>query len=393
MLDNNQIKQILADWSFWDTAPLNAVAREIELPAELNERLAFVIQGVRRCGKSTLMTQLPKIYNIPLKQCYFCNFEDTRLVNYLDHSLLDAIYSVARAEIPKDKPCYFFLDEIQNVENWEKWIYTKLERPKNNYFILTGSNSCLLSGEFASSLTGRHLTIELFPFSFQEYKELYSERTIEEYLQQGGFPQPLISYRDAKKILQEYFNDIILRDIAKRSHARNPQAIKQVVQMVYESTGSEFSYRKIAASTDLTVDTIKSYLTAAEQAYLLFECPYFAHSLRKRANKPKKYYPIDIGMMHAITTSTSANLGKSLELAVFLHLKQKYDEVFYWSETGKGEVDFIVKENNVSIPIQVTTDTPKPRHNRALDNFYDAHPMSAEPVFISLSNIMDFLSA
>src|SRR3990167_3444130 len=340
MIHNKSLKSILVDWSFWSTPPSSGLRRQICLPNRLNADLALIIQGVRRCGKSTLLTQLPMRYSLPLSQCYYCNFEDPRLMNDLDYRLLDQIVSLAREEFSAGSPCYFFFDEIQNVDGWEKWLHTQFERPKNNYFVLTGSNSCLLSGEFGTALTGRHITVELFPFSFSEYQVLCPGKKLEDYLLSGGFPRPIL-FEHPYQLLQEYFNDIILRDVLKRVHARTPDSIKQVAKMTFDSCGSELSYRKIAAVTGLTVDTVKTYLEACEQAYLLFACPFFAFSEKKQLAKQKKYYPIDPGLRYAVTNTIGRDYGKSLELLVYLRLKQTHDKVFYWQETHRGEVDFI----------------------------------------------------
>lgn len=390
MLSDQSLIEILAEWSFWDTPPPPGLPRQLTLPKALQADLALIVQGVRRCGKSTLLSQLPKHYAIPLAQCYYCNFEDPRLMNDLDYKLLSRIITLARKKIPADKPCYFFFDEIQNVEEWEKWLHTQLERPKLNYFILTGSNSHLLSGKFATALTGRHITLELFPFSFAEYKTVFPKKTLEDYLASGGFPRPLI-FEQPYQLLQEYFNDIILRDVLKRVHARTPEAVKQVAKMTFETCGSELSYRKIAAVTGLTVDTVKSYLEACEDAYLLFACHYFAFSEKKQLSRQKKYYPIDSGMRHAITNVTGQNLGKSLELMIFLRLKQTHEQVFYWQEPNKGEVDFVATRGNVITPYQITWGAPEERHEKALQNFYENFPQASEAVFITRNNAEMFL--
>ncbi len=385
MLPDQSLIEILGDWSFWDKPPSSGLTRQLILPEKLHTDLVLIIQGVRRGGKSTLLSQLPKHYDIPLIHCYYCNFEDPRLINDLDYTLLNRIIALARNKIPKDKPCYFFLDEIQNVQEWEKWMHTQLERPKNNYFILTGSNSRLLSGEFATALTGRHITLELFPFSFSEYKALFPKKNLENYFISGGFPRAL-TFEQPYQLLQEYFNDIILRDVLKRVHARSPDAIKQVAKMTFESCGSELSYRKIAAITGSTVDTVKSYLEACEDAYLLFACPYFAFSEKKQLSKQKKYYPIDSGMRYAITNVTGRDLGKSLELNVFLRLKQMYEQVFYWQESRKGEVDFVGIKGNTIVPYQVTWEGIQPRHEKALQYFYENFSQANEAVFITRDN-------
>lgn len=374
----------------WENPPAPSLIRQIALPKRLDDDLALIIQGVRRCGKSTLLSQLPTHYNIPLTQCYFCNFEDPRLMNDLDHKLLSSIVTLARKKIPAHCPCYFFFDEIQNVQDWEKWLHTQLERPKQNYFILTGSNSRLLSGEFATALTGRHISLELFPFSFAEFKTLLPENNLENYLLASGFPRPL-TFEQPYQLLQEYFNDIILRDVLRRVRARSPEAIKQVAKMTFESCGSELSYRKIAAVTGLSVDTVKSYLEACEDAYLLFSCPFFAFSEKQQLSKQKKYYPIDSGLRYAVTSTHGRDLGKSLELMIFLHLKKTNEQVFYWQELHQGEVDFVTVRGKTITPYQVTWEGPAPRHEKALLHFYKNFPQASEAVFITRDNANEFL--
>ena len=147
MITEQALQGILGDWSFWDEAkPPKTIMRDITLPQKLAPDLALIIQGVRRCGKSTLMTQLPEHYKLNLEHCYYCNFEDPRLLDVLDHQLLSQIVKLAQKRSGASKKCYFFFDEIQNVKDWEKWLHTQLERPKGNHFILSGSNSALLSG-------------------------------------------------------------------------------------------------------------------------------------------------------------------------------------------------------------------------------------------------------
>ncbi len=391
MLSDQHLLDILNEWSFWEnTPPQNGVTRQLALPKRLHSDLALVIQGVRRSGKSTLLSQLPERYHIPLEHCFFCNFEDPRLMDDLNYSLLNRIVTIARKKNANANPCYFFFDEIQNVKGWEKWLHAEFERPKHNYYVLTGSNSCLLSGEFATALTGRHITLELFPFSFSEYKALFPEKTIENYLFSGGFPRSL-TFEQPYQLLQEYFNDIILRDVLKRVHARTPDSIKQVARMAFDSCGSELSYRKIAAVTGLTVDTVKSYLKACEEAYLLFPCHFFSFSEKKQLSRQKKYYPIDSGMRYAITSTMGRDLGKSFEGMIFLRLKQKYQQVFYWQELHQGEVDFVAVQGKNIIPYQVTWNKSEPRHEIALQHFYEQYPHASEAVFITQQNAHEYL--
>lgn len=390
MINETLLKEILNDWSFWNKPITKSIARKISLPNQLNNDIALIIQGVRRCGKSTLLTQIPNHYQLNLNHCFFCNFEDPRLLEDLDYNLLSQIVSVAKKEIPSTETCYFFFDEIQNVKHWEKWLHTELERPKQNCFIITGSNSSLLGGEFATALTGRHITLELFPFSFIEYQELNSNKTLEDYFKMGGFPRAT-TISEPYKLLQEYFSDIIYRDVIKKTNIRMPNTIMQVAKIAFDSCGSELSFRRIAATIGLTVDTVKSYLEALEKAYLLFQCPYFSFSEQQQSIRNKKYYPIDPGLRFAVTNTIGRDLGKSLENLVFLRLKQKYKQVYYFNEDNKGEIDFIVIDGTQIIPYQVTLEHVAPRHEKALEHFYKKYPTARDPIFITTQNAKQFI--
>jgi predicted AAA+ superfamily ATPase len=390
MLSEQDLLEILESWSFWGGAkPHEKTNRNIMLPRRLTDDLVLIIQGVRRGGKSTLLTQLPAHYKLDLEHCYYCNFEDPRLMNTLNHELLTAIVKLARKKIPAEQACYFFFDEIQHVLAWEKWLHTQLERPKNNYFVVTGSNSFLLNGEYGTALTGRHISLELFPFSYREYHHVFPNEKIDSYLASGGFPRTL-THEAPDKLLQEYFNDIVLRDVLKRVNARSSDPIKQVAKLAFDTCGSQLSYRKIAAITQLSVETVQLYLQACEEAYLLFSCPFFAFSEKKRSSRHKKFYPIDPGLRNAITINTTADLGKSLETCVFLRLKQAVEQVFFWEGPHGVEVDFITLEGKVITPYQVTWNEKQPRHEKALEAFYEAFPYANEAVIITRENAQEY---
>ncbi|MFT4101016.1 MAG: AAA family ATPase [Burkholderiaceae bacterium] len=155
------ILAIAADWSFWTRKPPPAVPRDVDLPQALDPRVAVVVQGVRRCGKSTLLRQFIGHYGLNPARCVFLNFEDPRLAAYLRWETLDALHAafIARhGKASRRAPLVFFLDEIQWVEGWQRWLRSRLDRPDDCVFVVTGSNAQLLSGELGSSLTGRHLT-------------------------------------------------------------------------------------------------------------------------------------------------------------------------------------------------------------------------------------------
>ncbi len=378
---DDELLDVSAYWSYWDgiSDRSGSVGRAVSLPRKLTDSLALVVQGVRRCGKSTLLAQMVGHYRFNPRHCAFLNFEDPRLGAGLDYRLLDQWIAAFRTKHSRVKRLYFFLDEIQSVDGWEKWLRAQLERPANNHFIVTGSNAHLLSGELSGLLTGRHQTIELFPFDLGEYRQLRPKSDLLDFLRDGGFPEPLL-HEDGDRLRMQYFLDIVERDVRERVKARSSQAIKQVVQMAYETAGSELSLRRIAGSVGIAVDTVASYLDASESAYLLFACPYFAFSERKRAARNKKYYPIDTGLRRMSVTKTGQDRGKMFECAVFLELRRLGADVSYWR--GKGEVDFVVQTGDVIVPIQVSWDAPSDRHERALEEFYETFPHASEAEFI-----------
>jgi len=378
-MDPDRLLEITAYWSFWEDDVPTTVPRIVTLPAGLHDSLALVVQGVRRCGKSTLLAQMIERYRLNPRHCAFLNFEDPRLGQQLDHSVLDAWVAAFRKSRPRLKKAYFFLDEVQSVTGWEKWLRTQLERPKNNYFVVTGSNAQLLSGELSGVLTGRHLGLELFPFDLSEFRQVHPNGTLEDYLEAGGFPEPLL-IESGDRLRQQYFSDIIERDIRERVGARSAVAIKQVVQMAFEAAGAELSLRRLAGAAGIAVDTAAGYLAACEAAYLVFSVPYFAFSDRKRAARNKKYYPIDTGLRRMAVTRTGADRGKLLECAVHLELRRRGLKPAYWR--GKGEVDFVVTTDRGITPIQVSWERPIDRHHRALEEFYETFPQAQEALLV-----------
>ena len=378
MLDDVALQQILNDWSDWSRRPANNVPRAMVERCVLSPEVVTVIQGVRRCGKSTLLRQLMHSHDIALDQAVFINFEDPRLINDLDASLLDRIYRLATM---RSKQCLtFFLDEIQNVALWQKWLNTQLEMGSGHCFVVTGSNSQLLAGELATSLTGRHLRYELFPFDLDEFHQLIPSGGLEQFICQGGFPASL-AFPQPERLLQQYFLDIIEKDIRERVSAKSSRPLQAVAKMVLESVGSELSLRRIAGCVQLSPETVSHYLQACEDAYLIFSCPYFAYSEAKRVRHNRKYYAVDTGLRRVISTTGGQDLGKDFENLVYLLLRRRTADISYWK--GKGEVDFVVNGEHGVMPIQVTYGEPQARHYDALEEFYQHFPHASEAVFVT----------
>ena len=388
-MSGRDILDIARTWSFWDGAVPPSVPRDVDLPQELGDSLALVIQGVRRCGKSTLLQQLIGRYGLEPSHCAFLNFEDPRLARDLTFEVLDRLVEQFRASTPGVPRLYFFLDEIQWVDGWQRWLRTQLDRPRGNVFVVTGSNADLLGGEVSSVLTGRHLTVELYPFTLPEVRRVAPDARLEDWLESGGFPEPL-NLADGDRLRRQYFDDIVERDIRERVGARSSRVIRQLVQMVFESAGSELSLRRIAGATGVAVETAASYLEAAEAAYLLFSCPYFAFSERKRAARNRKYYPVDTGLRRCVVTRTGRDRGKMLECATHLALRRRYGQVSYYRD--RGEIDFVVHHEGRILPVQVSWEGPAERHHRALEDFYERFPHAEEAVFVTAESFEGVLA-
>ncbi len=384
-----QLLEITEFWSFWDKKIPKSVPRTIQIPTNLDPKLVLAVQGVRRSGKSTLLLQLIERYKLDKKDCLIINFEDPRLVGSLNTSLFDEIVSLFRSRHGDNRKLYFFFDEIQNVDNWHKWIHTQIERPSNNHFIITGSNASLLSRELGSKLTGRHKTLSLYPFSYEERLSVTPELSLMDYIRTGGFPGVLES-DDPSAMLRQYFDDIIQKDILYRTGLSNPQALRQLAKVLFESAGSECSYRKLSGALGISADTVSSYIEYYENAYLLFSCPFFSFSERQRIRRNNKYYPIDSAFRKSVITKTGNDTGKDFELIVFLALKRFFNEVSYWK--GKNEVDFVIQNSEGIIPIQVTTDIPKERHHKGFEEFYSQFPSAKKEIFCTPDNFKEVLA-
>jgi len=341
------------------------ITREKLNDIDLSLPFALVISGTRRCGKSTLLRQLIKKKN----NFYYFNFEDPRTAAFEvnDFQKLNDIF----IEEYGKADCYFF-DEIQNAEKWELFVRQMLD--KKMHFVLTGSNASLLSKELGTRLTGRHLRFELFPFSFKEFLKLTksnaSNASFKVYLDSGGFPQYLKNKRS--EILHELLNDIITRDIVIRHKLRNPKIVKEIAVYLLTNIGKEFSYRSLKETFELgSTNTAIFLISCFEDSYLLFTVPRFSYSLKNQIRNPKKIYSVDNGLSAVNSASFSEDKGRMLENLVFLHLRKKYKNIFYFRE--KYECDFLVGEKNKIIAaIQVCYDLNDDNRDREIEGLDEA---------------------
>ncbi|MBI5159145.1 ATP-binding protein [Candidatus Micrarchaeota archaeon] len=341
------------------------VQREALSMVDLSLPHALILMGVRRCGKSTLSRQLmPKA-----KSFSYFNFEDTRISGF-DAGDFQKLGEALEEEYGAAGTCFF--DEVQNVEKWELFVRQMMDKQKK--FVITGSNASLLSRELGTRLTGRHLNAELFPFSFREMlalkKEKPSAKAFEEYLNKGGFPE-FLKFGNPE-ILRELLNDIVARDIVVRHGLREAKTAKEMALYLITNAGNSFSYNGLKKTFNLgSVNTAIAFVSYFEDAYLLFTVPKFDYSLKKQLVNPKKVYAVDNGLAQANSASFSQDSGRMLENAVFLQLRRKNKDVYYYS--GENECDFAVKEKGkITQAIQACSKLTEDNKKREIDGLLEA---------------------
>jgi hypothetical protein len=332
---------------------------------KLRKGSALIISGIRRCGKSTLLKQLLS----QNKKFYYLNLEDPRLEGFelIDFNKVNEIF-----EKKYGSNGIYFFDEIQNVDKWEKFIRFLADR--KNTIVITGSNASLLSRELGTRLTGRHISHELFPFSYEEFLEFHkikpSIESYEKYLFLGGFPEFLEDNDDY--YLNEILNSVVMRDIAIRYGIKNATTLKKLAIYLVTHVGKEFSYNSLKKTFEVgSVRSIIDYISYFEDAYLVFTIPQFNYSYKKQQVNPKKVYSIDNGLSYVNSVSFSKDKGKMLENNVFLHLRRKYKEIFYFQ--NNKECDFIVKGGEKIVQaIQVCYDINRENQDREINGLVEA---------------------
>ena len=310
----------------------------------------LVISGVRRCGKSVLMQQ---IRGRQQEQDYCLCFDDHRLLHF-EVEDFQALYEVFVEDFGLQHT--FYLDEVQLVSGWERFV-DRLYSHRNKVFV-TGSNAYLLSRELGTLLTGRHLKQELWPMSMTEYMLLKDERwkrgdlfttqgrarlmkLQNAYLQEGGFPQYL-STRNPR-YLRELYNDIIYRDIVSRHRLPSDRQIREVAYYLASNYTHRSTYSSIAKATGIkSVDTVSDYISYLEDAYLVGVLTKYDDKVGEQLRSPRKVYFVDNALVSQVGFSFSQNMGPKLENAVYVELRRREQEVFYYSD--KQECDFIVRQ-------------------------------------------------
>lgn len=375
-MDKNKLKELLIEYKQrFLTTRTDLIRREVQDNIEpfIKFKEVVIITGPRRGGKSTLMKlicdDLIKENKVPPSNILYLNFEDERFIKF-DIDDFAQIYEIF---LQINKPMgrlFFFLDEIQNVTGWERWV-NRLYENENIKIFITGSNASLLSSEISTALTGRNRTVTNFPFSFREFltfknyrlqeNDFYQTRKraviksfFQEYLKLGGYPE-IIKINDPT-LLEQYFKDIIYRDILPRYSIKKIKEIRELCLFLASNLASIHSYSKLQNLIEVkSINTVKTYLEILEEAYLFFRINLFDYSIKRQIYNPSKIYIIDTALGNSISFKFSENIGHIYENLVFLELKRRNKEIYYWKSKKGKEVDFLIKKGlNIEEAIQVS---------------------------------------
>jgi predicted AAA+ superfamily ATPase len=330
------------------------------------DNLIKVATGMRRSGKSSFLFQTINDLldqGVSQEQILLINFEDDRLLPMSTKemgALIDCFYSLYPEN--HQRCCYLFLDEVQNVPDWHLVVRRYFDS-KNTQIYLTGSSAKLLSKEINTSLRGRSLALEIFPFSFQEFLNAHQQpirqkplsrasldfmqKQLLNYLSLGGFPAvQFLEQNEWRATLQNYVDTVILKDIIERHKLTNVALLKYLITSLLKNSAAPFAINKFyndikSQGYKVSKDTLHNYLEYIQDTYLIFSAPAFLESTRARQTKPKKIYAIDSGLINAVSINPSAGLGHALENLIFLDLKRQEKEIYYYNTASGYEIDFL----------------------------------------------------
>ena len=386
------MKEALFDWNPWWSEQYNfkGVNRDklSDILQWIGRKEIISITGVRRAGKTTLMYEiiscLINTRKIAPKNILFIKADDDRIATggLIDQSL-DEYYKWINPE----SKIFVFIDEIQEIKDWQKTLKRIYDLKKEVKLFISGSNASIMKEELSALLAGRCAYFEVFPFSFSEFLrakkvEIKDEinlikdknkvrHLLLEYISTGSFPEVVLEANEGikTKLAGFYFDSIFYRDIIRRKSIRNPAKLENLVKYYLQNISNLANFTKIAKIMELTTDSVVEYSKALEDAYLVFHINLFEFSYKKQIINPKKIYCIDSGIRNVVGFKFSEDAGRLYENIVFMQLRRKTSKIFYWKNAG--ECDFIIKEGKKLDAIQVCYDINKSKE-RELNGLLEA---------------------
>ncbi|MEM1627593.1 MAG: ATP-binding protein [Sulfolobaceae archaeon] len=409
-MNDEELLKIMSEWNFWGKGrPDVGIEREFyseRIIKLLNSVKVIAISGIRRAGKSFIARQVLKRLidsGISPEDTLIIRLDDERLVN-LNYELLLKIYNLYLTYVKKDKsrPTYLVLDEAQEVEGWERFVRGLEERCEAK-IIVTGSSAKLLSSEFTTLLSGRHVEVRVTPLSFREVLEFKGikvksglelaenmdriKRELVEMMEYGGFPDVVLNPGVRAELIHSYFDTIIIKDVVNRYKIRREEKIRVLAKFYISSSASKITYNSVSKFLKIPVKTVERYSEYLEKSFLIFFLKNYSISPKAVENSPRKVYVIDNGFLKYFST---ASLGRIFETLIVQHLYRyalrRFYEIYYWSSEG-SEVDVVIKSGKKILPIQITYELNYENEERELKglkkfkkyaNYHDAFIITFE---------------
>ncbi len=343
----------------------------------MNLRHIVILTGVRRSGKSTLMRQLMgKLIKegTNAKNILYLYFEDLLVQKYLSQGadLLEKFYAYYMEKYNPEGKVYIFMDELQGVKDFNRWLHTHYEFNKNIKFVVSGSRRSLIESDTATLLTGRNVRFDIYPFNFYEYLlvhnvDIKGENSIKSirdanfsqttsilhhlgnFLHEGGYPEIVLAKTSESKnlIANAYYRDTLTRDVINPNNIRNPREIEVLGLQILADFTKTHTYRSLGQPQGLSVDTVKSYLEYFYESYLLFESRHFSYKTKETQDvrRPIKIYVVDNGLRNFNTLNIRPDIGQCAENMVYMELAKNNAAIHYWK--GEKEIDFVVFNPNL----------------------------------------------
>lgn len=353
------INTILYSWKSRDLP--RTIERNIDLSNYLDMKVnkIIVVTGFRRSGKTYLLLQLIQnlLKNYTRKEVIYINFEDERIP--LKTGFLTNMLPIIKQEFGKTE--FLFLDEIQVIKNWSKWLRRVYDTETGTRFFVTGSTSKLSGREIPTELRGRFLEVHVYPLNFREFLKFrnveideraakHSEdekakvvRNFNEYLENGGLPEIVLSDKKTE-LIQNYYNTVVKMDIIEKSGIRNEEGMKALIRLLLNSTHYSISklYKTLKSlNYKIGKTTVQEYISYIESSYFMYSLPIFSHKVKDQIQYPRKLYFIDNAFL-SLSSKFLKNRGRLYENLVFIELKRRSKELYYWLSKQKEEVDFVV---------------------------------------------------
>ena len=374
-MEASKIIEILSDYNFWGNFKKELRGRKAvsTLKRNLGAPLVNVVKGVRRAGKSSIVLKLIQEQGLE-GNSLIINLEDPRIPFNIDSQFLMDSFEAYFSYVNPKGPSLVVIDEAQHAKGWERFARYVVET-KGIKCIVTGSSSQLLSEEYATTLTGRHIDLEVYPLSFSEFldfKGIASHKPLEieknrllilnafnEYMQYGGFPEVVLASDDVVKpsMLRNYFEDILIKDIVKRYRIKRVPQIEAIAKDCLSNISTIISMRNLANTYGVGLRTVERFLEYFSNAYLFVLVKKFSFSKREQERSLRKIYVIDAGFYSALGFKFLEQKDKLMENIVALELIRRYEKesIYYWQDYQNHEVDFIIKKGNSVVQlIQVT---------------------------------------